>query len=80
MTPGRCYLCKRLVVWAVLDGKPAAVEKVDFGRGNIALTCDLVDPARAPEASRVTRGTGYRLHRPACPVKAEPPFRRLVRR
>lgn len=76
-----CSACTKPVIFARMAGKLVTVEKCAFGRGDIALTDDLVDRA-APAATKVANRTGYRLHASSCKgLKSfSKPFRREARR
>lgn len=60
-----CSACQKGVVFAVLGGRVVAIERCSGGRGDISLTEDLFRQ-RAPAASKVTNGTGWRLHESRC--------------
>ena len=60
-----CSACKRSIIFATMGGRVVAVEKVNGGRGDIALTEDLLE-RRTPHATKVANRTGFRLHTPHC--------------
>ena len=76
-----CSACTKPVIFARMGGKVVAVETCAFGRGDIALTDDLVDQ-KTPAATKVANRTGYRLHAQSCRgLKSfSKPFRREVLR
>lgn len=62
MTPSSCGACRKSIVSATMDGKSVSVVRVAMGTGTIALTPSLFDQGK-PSAIRVSRHTGYELHR-----------------
>lgn len=60
-----CSACQKRIVFAMLGGRVVAVEPCMNGRGDIALTEDLLE-RRAPLADKVANRTAWRLHMPQC--------------